>query len=747
MDIKSKDIIIFAILFSLIAYVNNLIPWATLPTLGQVLWTLGFAKSITHNVPFDFYAHDFGYPAAAPISFGLSAVIPISILLRFGLDGNIAYTLVFLFFFVLSYFSVYKFSRGFGNSKLVSQLAATLWLCLPVVTNHADYSMLSLGIALIPFYLLTSFAFIKNKDFYFSKEFIIKSVLFYITVLISVFMDGYTFVILAISACLFFIIYFYNECKNYKRVIVIGIMMLLGFGFAYLAYTGFINKSEYSKDPIEVFRGWGIDVTYLIIPSYSISWISDFLNLSAIRTTEEQFGDASVWNTTFSLPLIAMGLWGIFKANKSKFKNILLCLFLFSFYMSLGPSLKIESVKPEGYNEENSTINTMIMPEEYSVIPTGNELLYKHVPGVNSMRATYRWSVLMLFSLMILFLMSCSKYNQKYISIVILISIFVYMPNLGANLREGVKYNVSYKEINETLIEKFKEDIPKNTIVAFLPWGNDFFVNYISPYSGFKAYNIGGDKNLDIAKAEWPESLLAFHNSLNGRGIEDIKHIFFSSDADYLIIPYFDLLWSAHVWPCQSNAEMVSHKNNDFVLACLKARRESYKNILSDLKNSQDFIIRENQFYAVVQIKNKFLNYPVTASLKNFGDGDIRRVLGNGWYPLEDEHVWSLPKATLILSPKREGGAGFVKIHFNVYGAAKDKNKAVNFTLTQGDYMKRVKILSEGITQDVDIPLPHIDIKSHVNIEVEDPKSPSETINGSTDNNLLGISLISVDIK
>ncbi|MDL2424787.1 hypothetical protein M2C68_19480, partial [Pseudomonas sp. BAgro211] len=45
---------------------------------------------------------------------------------------------------------------------------------------------------------------------------------------------------------------------------------LAGFALAYLSYTRYVGVAEFSKSPLEFFRGWGLDLSYLVAPSRGV---------------------------------------------------------------------------------------------------------------------------------------------------------------------------------------------------------------------------------------------------------------------------------------------------------------------------------------------------------------------------------------------------------------------------------------------------------------------------------------------
>src|SRR3546814_581240 len=127
-----------------------------LPTLGQAVWTMGFAESFANGHLLDFYAHDFGIPKPAAMAFGLAGAWPASLLVRLGWHAADAYSGMAAFWLGLAMYSAYRIARGLGATRLHSVVGSTAWISTPIVWAHAGYSMVSLGISLLPFYFLAA---------------------------------------------------------------------------------------------------------------------------------------------------------------------------------------------------------------------------------------------------------------------------------------------------------------------------------------------------------------------------------------------------------------------------------------------------------------------------------------------------------------------------------------------------------------------------------------------------------------
>lgn len=408
-----RDGTIFALALAFCLVLHGAVPFILTPTLGQAVWTAGFAKSFLNNSVFSIYAHNIGAPEPAAIAFGLSGAWLSAVFMKIGLHAPDAYSAMIATWLCVAFCSAYGIARHFSVNPMLSILAAFCWLTMPVTWAHAGYSMLSTGIALIPFYLLFPikvFSWNGNDAEHAAHSPRIWLLLYPIVCVISIFMDGYSFMMFAAGASILGVWMFLSgNAVVKKHLLSISFPVhFVGFAIAYVLFALYIGKSGFSASPIDFFRGWGVDLSFLMIPTRGMHWLPDLIGWSVQRSADRYFGDASVWITSFSLPLIIGAIWSMFAGVRKQGIIVALVLVtLFGFYMSLGPSLKFNSVKPEGTNLGP------LMAEEYAIAPTGSAILSKNVPGFKNMRASYRWGALGVFGAWSLLICAMSVKNKR----------------------------------------------------------------------------------------------------------------------------------------------------------------------------------------------------------------------------------------------------------------------------------------------------------------------------------------------
>lgn len=548
-----KEITLFIVAISFVLLLQGAVPFVMIPTLGQAIWSMGFAQSFANGAIFDFYAHDFGIPRPAAIAFGLAGAWPASLLIRLGLDPADAYAGTAACWLTLAMCSAYQIARLFGATRAIALLGAVTWMTMPIIWGHDGYSMLSWGIALLSFYFLACIRLILGAPE--KKQVDLTAIFFYfVAAIIAVFMDGYTFMMFAAGSSILLLCSLINQPALRGTLIRVAVPVhFVSFAFAYGLFSVFIGKSHFDPHSIDFFRGWGLDLSFLVVPTEGVHWLPDFLGVSLNRTDRIFFGDASVWSTTFALPVTILGLVSWFRERRNiSISSGALLMAAFGFYMALGPSLKINSTKPESLQLSNPGQESALMPASHAIVPTGSAWASASLPGFNVMRASYRWSALSIFGLWLLIVISLSRSNRstRIIWVLGIVGINIFnVPHLQRRWRYCIGNRDMFQQIDRDLVADLRAHIRPSDTVAFIPWRNDFLANYLAPKVGFRTFNIGGDKNLAAAQASWPAEMLALGGELDAGEALAAAKMLMDGTADVLVFPHFDMLLSAHVWP------------------------------------------------------------------------------------------------------------------------------------------------------------------------------------------------------
>lgn len=747
-------------------WVNGALPGLMTPTLGQAVWTTGFAQSFANSSIATLHVHDFGLPQPAAIAFGLAGAWPTGLLLKLGLAPADAYSAMVALWLILAFLCARRLALTFGANYQTALLGALLWSSMPIIWAHAGYSMLSIGIALLPFYFLSLLRLMERAQ----ERFVSCAIEYSLAAVIAVFMDGYTFMMFAVGSSLL-LGFFWLTSPHQRRLFALRVIPvhLLSFALAYLLYTRYVGVSEFSPSPMSFFRGWGLDLSFVAAPSSEILWIADRLGLSVERTSNVFYGDASTWETTFALPLLlacVLAWW--FAKYRSRLALGALLMAVLAFYLALGPSLKILSTKPPEAATNVQLQQDPLMPAERALMPTGSAWISEHVPGFNAMRAAYRWSALAVFASWLMLMSLLSTLNRQRRWLVLLVGlILLNLPHPWIHSLQAMDNRLQFAQIENQLVSPLKSSLTPGERLAIVPWNNDFLANYLAPRVGFKTFNIGGDKGLAEAQRAWPAALLAAGPDLSVAALESAVSLLTEGQADTLLIPYINMLWSAHYWPCveQTSMHLTPLQMESVRLipnfVCPARRRQDLADLVASLTARPYLQVRDTELFAIVRLAPEYrgesgrkqlrkeqllrLQYPVQVQSVSTS---LQMLLSKGWYAIEPDHVWSQSTAEIDLPlPSRCAGSRCeVRLSLSAFAANPQRPVQVNLSsiCSSGKQEVAVEFVSDQI-REIAIPACTANDSQHLVLAIPQAVSP-QAISGSADTRVLGVSLTRIDV-
>lgn len=613
---------------------------------------IGFSHSFAHNDLLTLYSTNFGYPTPIAHAMGLPITYVSAVLIKLGLHGADAYTTCIALLIIAAYVGALNFLRLIGVSFVIANIMAYAWLSLPIVWGHAAYSSLSMGIALLPTYFWGWLKLVHHTKF--TKYGLVRNIASYsFMCAFALFLDGYSFSMFVFGALLLgaAIIGFAvcgmllntsrssddtnqrsGQIQNIRRLIFYVVPVhILGVIFAYLLYTTYVGQTSYSFAGLDFLRGWGLDLSFIFIPSTGISWIADILGVSRARSEFYYFGDASVWLTTFSIFLLLAGLYFFIKIRKSaRLASPLVMLGLLALYMSFGPSLKLNTTKSTQlvqYQIESGTV-VRTMPAEYGIMPTGTAWISSTLPGFQSMRASYRWLALCLFAFWAILALATTQTQsrrEQYLLLAILVILsLINIPNLKNKFQSNNEFRKMFFQFDKDVVDPLTSVLNKDERVVFLPYGNDFAINYIAGKADLTTYNVGGDKQLYYSMRYWPDVLTSMQtNKVDAFYPGKIAMILASRDVEKVVIPKFNLLLASYAWPqLQEYSDFIrtlpyySTQLLDDVSAgktSLVADRrfilqKRIDTLLKELKETPFLIVDEYPYFATVQLNPQYEN-------------------------------------------------------------------------------------------------------------------------------------------
>ena len=192
-----------------------------------------------------------------------------------------------------------------------------------------------------------------------------------------------------------------------------------------------------------------------------------------------------------------------------------------------------------------------VMQVELAGPRTGTSLLSKHLPGFRNMRASYRWMGLCALGFWLLALLWLAQPGSRWRLALFGVVVLLNLPEPIAKWRIAMDYRANLRQLDAALLPDMRASVHPKERLVFLPFGNDFIINYLASRLDVVAVNIGGDKNLAMARAHWPPVLQGLEmNRVDPEFSSRVARLLADRTVDAVVLPHFDMLWAAHHWPC-----------------------------------------------------------------------------------------------------------------------------------------------------------------------------------------------------
>lgn len=565
----------------LVLVVNRAVPFVTLAQQDFSLGWIGFAEDLATHSLLHPHATSMGYPAEVPLAFGLTAVIPMAILIRAGLNGPDAYVLVEAMVLLIAFLGARALARMLGAGWWLAAGSATLWLILPIVwVTSAQYMMVGWGFALLPGMFLAVVASLRRSV---ERRHPLPGIAALIGLpILSAFLDGYSFVMFAFGAWVLIFGALISQ-REYARshAAFVALPFAAGCFLGYLAYSRYSSGLPQVVSPsLDVFRAFGSDLLFVATPTQGVIWSWDALGVSTPRDAYSYWGDESIWSSSFSIVMlvgaVAAAIWAI---PRRRLALWLVCLMSVALYLALGPSLKINSQIPGAAGP------SIALTADLATMPLGSSWIFDHVPGVESMRATYRWLALGMFGawgLITIGLSAVTRRSRALGACLMVLLLLAHLPNVDSALSEGRQHLGVARQVDSELVPALRSTLNPGDRVIYAPAGNDFLVNYLAIATGTYAFNIGGDRHNVLARGGWSTKLGelsavagASQSSSATKDAQRIGAALRDGDVDAVVLPYFDLV--SYV-PCGVG--------DAFSTAC-QGKRETAGQVLAALENDR----------------------------------------------------------------------------------------------------------------------------------------------------------------
>lgn len=540
------------------------VPSRHLNSLGGVYSELGFADSLARNGLYPNASH-VAYPNGTPIFYGtplieLSAVF-IKLLNIHSVDAR---TLACAIALLISFFGATQLMRTLGANSFVALVCAFSFLSTSLLWGHVGYGPLPFAFALLPTFILFDFFVLKqtmSKKWAGARGVVSLSILAFLAIAvrcIAIFMDGYIFVIWSLVSVILVVLDLYQQSRNRQcaSALVNGSIVAVSLTASYVFYKSFTAISgSFATMPADYFRAQGVDIISLFLPAPGTSLLLSWLGTGYTYDKFAFFGDGSNQSFNFlgySLIFMTAGFFAFRPKQMDLRIQVIILSLVASLFLSLGPSIKFASRRSEpAPPDHRPTFSDYLMPASAARINLHTDFLYTKTPGLKNMRAIYRWLVLTKAAAVILaaiFITSLLKSRHRKWAVIAMVLLAV--ESCPPVFALEAKYRIFRQQLllfDRTVIAPLQNHVPPESIVVFASSENDYLANYMAPRADIYCYNVGGDKNFEIAMPHIPERIneIRLGHDTNDNAFELMK----TGELEYLVVPFFNLRWNSYSWP------------------------------------------------------------------------------------------------------------------------------------------------------------------------------------------------------
>jgi hypothetical protein len=499
------------------------------------------------------HCHEYGEPLGYPLLTGGPLLVIGAVLMYLpGVESYGAYTLAASFFDALALAGGYLLLRRLDAPRWLALGAATAYLLAPTVIGMRSFGGTYFGFALLPAYAWVDLLVISAIGGVQRGRVLVAVFAGYAALRGgALFMDGYSFVASALVGGFLWAEWLLRRgISGYRRVIGMAVALAanaVAVGI-YLAYV----PGDYSDPPLEIFRAMGLDVITLVSPS---EWVWAAAELGYGADHRGLWGDGS--NAAYNYAgVVVAALAGAYLLLRPRRREALALAAagVVALVLSLGPSLKIDDARPDVASQPG--YEYYLMPADEATIDLPWASLFTALPGIDSMRATYRWygaTRMALIVLAALALAALAARGGRYRALAIaiaLVAIIEIAPNL-ASLKD--LYARSHDDVAavradvEPSLREVTRPGERTFFASYDGTHNDYMVNFLSAGAGLKAYNAGGDKNVTMAAAVWPDEIKTL--AVAPLDPDAVVVALESGRADVIVLPFFHARWSSYAWP------------------------------------------------------------------------------------------------------------------------------------------------------------------------------------------------------
>jgi hypothetical protein len=444
-------------------------------------------------------------------------------------------------------------------------VGACLYLISPIVLGEAAYASLQLGFMLVPCYLLADHTFLaclRRRRWPAAAAAAGMVVALRVSAILT---DPYSFVMSLVLIGVMYLAWLVRRIRE-RAAGSVGVAVgvaAVSLVTAYLVYTRLVGASSFTRMPMDFFRGQGVDLYVQVVPPANL-WFADLLGLHHHLTAYQAYSDGpNITQVFLGWVLLATAVAGaVVLVRRGRWRRPVVVGLLgagaVGFVLALGPSLRVADFRAGRGAAGIPGFNDYLMPAADATAPTGLAWIYRHVPGIDMMRALYRWELLpklALIALAVVAITALARRGRTVLAVAVAVLLVVEaMPNLIATHRAGVRQLATVAQVDLDVTDPLASALrPGERVLMVNPvpgqtGTNAYLANWLCPQLHVRCYNVGGDKAGELARPMQPPAV----TDAIGRPKDlqaDIDALFAAGQVDAVVLIYFDLRAGAYSWP------------------------------------------------------------------------------------------------------------------------------------------------------------------------------------------------------
>ncbi|MDO4888432.1 MAG: hypothetical protein Q3979_06995 [Actinomycetaceae bacterium] len=384
--------------------------------------------------------------------------------------------------------------------------------------------------------------------------------------------DGYSYVMLMAAAGLVFAVgplLRRGAERRWARSAVGLVIVGQAAVVSYAVHLATSTSSDWARAETDFFRSMGADLSSLVWPSRDVSW--GWLTGLGLDTGQ-LWGDGTNnhWNYLGLATIVLLALGLVWARRGIGSARVWVLVGLVAFVLAMGPSLKIYDV--QGAAAGPISVEYYLMPSGEATFTWPWQGMFTALPGLSTMRATYRWMALVRLAVIAVGALVVSRLAEaraeeptpatrrrlRLAGAVAILAIVGTLPAVPRDLPKSMRTAESVASIRSGFSGDIDEALPDGALVVIaspVSQGNDFLAPLVSADSDITLYNTAGDKDVQEAQATWSAEVLTVVTG-EGDWAASVRAVLVTGQAHAVVVPDYDMRWGIDSWPNDAYADV-----------------------------------------------------------------------------------------------------------------------------------------------------------------------------------------------